>query len=144
MASPRKQPAPHPAADVWPMLPPDELQALADSIVEVGLLEPVVHWADPDTGELFLLDGRNRAAAYEIALSARRPLRPGDMVTYYITGEKATVKAFEAAKPLRAYDPANPDYNVAYYLKKLDENLKKVQGYLAAGADAGPELFEEQ
>ena len=88
--------------------------------------------------------GRNRAAAYEIALSARRPLRPGDMVAYYITGEKATVKAFEAAKPLRSYDPANPDYNVAYYLKKLDENLKKVQGYLAAGTDEGPELFEEQ
>jgi DNA polymerase, archaea type len=87
--------------------------------------------------------GRNRAAAYEVALSAKRPLRPGDQVSYYITGEKHTVKAFEAAKPLRAYDPASPDYNVAYYLKKLDENLKKVQAYMepAAGSESG-ELFE--
>lgn len=89
--------------------------------------------------------GRNRAAAYEVALKAKRPLRPGDQVSYYITGEKHTVKAFEAAKPLRAYDPAEPDYNVAYYLKKLDENLKKVQAYMepSAGADSG-ELFDEQ
>jgi hypothetical protein len=84
--------------------------------------------------------GRNRAAAYEIALAAKRPLRPGDAVSYYITGEKASVKAFEAARPLRAYDPAQPDYNVAYYVKKLDENLKKVHSYLAgdgAETDAG-------
>jgi DNA polymerase elongation subunit (family B) len=84
--------------------------------------------------------GRNRAAAYEMALQAKRPLRPGDQVSYYITGEKHTVKAFEAAKPLRAYDPANPDYNVAYYVKKLDENLKKVQAYMEPGdapADGG-------
>jgi DNA polymerase, archaea type len=86
--------------------------------------------------------GRNRAAAYEVALQAKRPLRPGDQVSYYITGEKHTVKAFEAAKPLRAYDPASPDYNVAYYLKKLDENLKKVQAYMEpeAGTESG-ELF---
>jgi hypothetical protein len=40
------------------------------------------------------------------------------------------VKAFEAAKPLRAFNPAEPDYNVKYYLKKLEQNVKKVQGYL--------------
>lgn len=85
--------------------------------------------------------GRNRAAAYEIALRAKRPLRPGDMVTYYITGAKHTVKAFEAAKPLREYDPAQPDYNIAYYIKKLDENLKKVHAYLQAGAE-DEQLFD--
>jgi DNA polymerase, archaea type len=91
--------------------------------------------------------GRNRSAVYEVALRAKRPLRPGDMVSYYITGEKHTVKAFEAAKPLRDFDPANPDYNIAYYVKKLDENLKKVQGYLVVEASATGEedaaLFEE-
>ena len=84
--------------------------------------------------------GRNRAAAYEIALAAPRPLRPGDQVAYYITGEKATVKAFEAAKPLRRFDPAAPDYNVKYYVKKLDQNLKKVKGYLPEDDSQG-ELF---
>lgn len=80
--------------------------------------------------------GRNRAAAYEIALQAKRPLRPGDQVSYYITGDKVTVKAFEAAKPLRAADPDNPDYNAKYYIKKLDEKKKQVDGFLTdAGAD---------
>jgi DNA polymerase elongation subunit (family B) len=74
--------------------------------------------------------GRNRAAAYEIALRARRPLRPGDQVSYYITGDKVTVRAFEAAKPLREADPANPDYNAKYYVKKLDETMIKVLGWV--------------
>jgi DNA polymerase elongation subunit (family B) len=79
--------------------------------------------------------GRNKAAAYEVALRAKRSLRAGDQVSYYITGEKATVKAFEAAKPVREFDPANPDYNIPYYVKKLDENLKKVLGYMTAGGE---------
>jgi DNA polymerase, archaea type len=87
---------------------------------------------------------RNRAAAYEVALRARRPLRSGDQVSYYITGEKKTVKAFEAAKPLREYDPAKPDYNIAFYVKKLDENLKKVQGFMTVAAGQGGDLFEEE
>jgi len=85
---------------------------------------------------------RNRAAAYEVALRASRPLRPGDQVSYYVTGEKITVKAFEAAKPLRQYDPQSPDYNVKYYLKKLDQNLKKIRGYLGDDEQSG--LFDEE
>jgi len=85
--------------------------------------------------------GRNRAAAYEVALKAKRELTPGDQVSYYITGEKTTVTAFEAAKPLREYDPQEPDYNVKYYLKKLDQNLKKVKGFLPKEQQEG--LFGE-
>lgn len=48
----------HPAADPWPMLPDDELAELAQSIADVGLLEPLV--VTPD-GQL--LDGRNRLHA---------------------------------------------------------------------------------
>jgi len=79
--------------------------------------------------------GRNRAAAYEIALRAKRPLRPGDQVSYYITGDKQTVKAFEAAKPIREADLTAPDYNAKYYIKKLDENLKKVKGFLSGASE---------
>ena len=75
-----------------------------------------------------------------MALGAKRQLTPGDQVSYYITGEKATVKAFEAAKPLREYDADEPDYNVKYYLKKLDQNLKKVKGFLPEEQQEG--LFE--
>lgn len=47
----------HPAADLFPMLPASELQALADDIKANGQREPVVLW------EGSVLDGRNRLAA---------------------------------------------------------------------------------
>ena len=117
------------------------------NIKELAKTETLVDSLESYRGKVELksegASGRNRAAAYEIALKARRPLRPGDMVAYYITGEKHTVKAFEAARPLRDYDPAQPDYNIAYYVKKLDENLKKVKGYITP-AETGKLPLEQQ
>lgn len=52
----------HPLADIWPMLPDDELAEMAESIRQVGLLEPIV--VTPDG---VLLDGRNRLAACKLA-----------------------------------------------------------------------------
>lgn len=52
----------HPAAAVWPLLPDDELQALADDIAANGLLDPIL--LDPDG---LVIDGRNRLAACEMA-----------------------------------------------------------------------------
>lgn len=61
----------HPLADIFPMLPPDELQALADDIHENGLLNAitVTDWSDPETGELedVIVEGRNREKACEMA-----------------------------------------------------------------------------
>jgi len=51
----------HPAADLFPMLPASELQALADDIRVNGQREPVVLW----DGQV--LDGRNRLAACDLA-----------------------------------------------------------------------------
>lgn len=51
----------HPAADVFPMLEPEELQDLAEDIAEHGLRRPVLV-ADID-GERYVVDGRNRLAA---------------------------------------------------------------------------------
>jgi ParB-like chromosome segregation protein Spo0J len=51
----------HPAADLFPMMTGDELQALADDIRENGLRQPVVL-----DGEGRVLDGRNRLAACEL------------------------------------------------------------------------------
>jgi ParB-like chromosome segregation protein Spo0J len=56
----------HQAAQVWPMLTDSELDALAQSITETGLLHPVVVWRD-DESQWWLLDGRNRVAACERA-----------------------------------------------------------------------------
>ncbi|MBC7160622.1 MAG: hypothetical protein H5U26_00740 [Immundisolibacter sp.] len=55
----------HPAADIFPMLAAEELDALADDIAEHGLREPLWLYKDPGHGEV-LLDGRNRLAACEL------------------------------------------------------------------------------
>jgi DNA modification methylase len=51
----------HPAACIFPMMPDDELQSLADDIAKHGLREPVVMFDGK------VLDGRNRSAACAIA-----------------------------------------------------------------------------
>jgi hypothetical protein len=52
----------HPLAEVWPLLEGEELAALAESIAEHGLREPIVI-----DGSGRLLDGRNRLAACRLA-----------------------------------------------------------------------------
>ena len=68
---------------------------------------------------------RNRAAAYELALASGRNYRPGDQISYYITGTTKKVAAYETAKLASDFDPQNRDENVDYYSAKLDELVKK-------------------
>jgi DNA polymerase I len=63
---------------------------------------------------------RGRDAAYELALKSAREYRPGDQITYYVTGKKKSVAAHTFAKPASEWDPADRDENVAYYTAKLD------------------------
>lgn len=51
----------HPVADLFPMLPPDELDDLADDIKANGLQHPIV------MKDGVLIDGRNRLAACKLA-----------------------------------------------------------------------------
>ena len=75
---------------------------------------------------------RNRAAAYELALSSGRDFRAGDQVSYYVTGSDKKVRVFENCKFASSYDPVHPDENVAYYQAKLLELVKKFQEFLPA------------
>jgi ParB-like chromosome segregation protein Spo0J len=51
----------HPYAELFPMMTPDELEALADDIAENGLRHPITQYQGA------ILDGRNRLAACEKA-----------------------------------------------------------------------------
>ncbi len=54
----------HPAAELFPLMAPDELKALGKDIAKNGLTSPIVLWFD-GKGKL-LLDGRNRLDAMEL------------------------------------------------------------------------------
>ena len=77
---------------------------------------------------------RNRSAAFELALRSGRKMQAGDRVTYYITGDKKTVKAFEAARVVGEWDPMKRDENVPYYLAKLDDLAGKFEAFVPASA----------
>ena len=68
---------------------------------------------------------RNRSAAYEVAAATARAFKPGDRVTYYITGTDPNPRSFENCKPVEDWDPNFPDENTQFYLKRLDEFSEK-------------------
>jgi DNA polymerase, archaea type len=72
--------------------------------------------------------GRNRAAAYELALTSGRNYKPGDQISFYVKATPKKVAAYEAAKLVSDFDPENRDENVDYYVAKLDELVKKFAG----------------
>jgi DNA polymerase elongation subunit (family B) len=75
---------------------------------------------------------RNRAAAYELALSSGRNYKPGDQISYYIKATPKKVPAYEAAKLTSEFEPENRDENVDYYVAKLDDLVKKFANLSAA------------
>src|SRR5438552_2687895 len=75
---------------------------------------------------------RNRAAVYELALASGRDYRPGEQISYYITGSGRKLAAYENAKLAANFDPQNRDENVDYYVAKLDELVKKFSSMVPA------------
>jgi hypothetical protein len=55
----------HPAADVFPMMSGEELDALGADIEANGLKNPLVIWRNPESGDEWMIDGRNRFEAIE-------------------------------------------------------------------------------
>jgi DNA polymerase I len=68
---------------------------------------------------------RNRASAYELALKSALPVQPGDQISYYITGTKKNVAAYENSRLANEWDASARDENVEYYVAKLSELTKK-------------------
>ena len=77
---------------------------------------------------------RNRAAAYELALASGRNYKPGDQISYYITGAGKKLAAYENAKLASTFDPQNRDENIDYYIAKLDDLMKKFTTFVPAPA----------
>ncbi len=77
---------------------------------------------------------RNRAAAYELALTSGRNYKPGDQISYYIRATPKKVPAYEAAKLASEFDPQNRDENIDYYVAKLDDLVKKFNSLTKAAA----------
>ena len=77
---------------------------------------------------------RNRAAAYELALASGRNYRPGDQISYYITGAGKKLAAYENAKLASSFDPQNRDENIDYYIAKIDDLMKKFTTLVPAPA----------
>lgn len=46
--------------DLLPVLTPEELEKLENSILQYGMLDPIKIWQEPDTGEWIIIDGHNR------------------------------------------------------------------------------------
>jgi len=76
--------------------------------------------------------GRNRSAAYELAVKSGKPYQPGDQLSFYIVGDTAKVTAYEACKLASEWDPQRRDENVEYYVDKLVALYKKFAGFIPA------------
>lgn len=83
---------------------------------------------------------RNRSAAFELALASGRDYRAGDAVSYYVTGTKKKVVAYEAARLVSQWRADARDENVEYYVAKLDELHAKFAVF-APTPDAQGALF---
>jgi DNA polymerase elongation subunit (family B) len=81
--------------------------------------------------------GRNKAAAYELALTSGRNYKPGDQISYYVKMTPKKVAAYEAAKLATDFDPQDRDENTDYYVAKLDDLVKKFSGITAETSSAG-------
>jgi DNA polymerase elongation subunit (family B) len=77
---------------------------------------------------------RNPAALYELAVQSGRAYQPGDQLSYYVTGTRKNVTAYENCKLATQWDRANPDENTAYYKAKLEELYEKFKAYLPESA----------
>lgn len=68
---------------------------------------------------------RSRSSNYEVAIVSNLHWRPGDRISYYVTGNDANVRGFENCKLVDDWDSNFPDENIPYYLRRLQEFATK-------------------
>src|SRR5262245_24657232 len=82
----------HPAAEPFPLMTLDELQVLGEDIVKLGLANSIVLWRADPKAPLYLLDGRNRLDAIELATGSLVEVgAPSIMAGEFLATDKVTV-----------------------------------------------------
>jgi len=108
----------------------ERLQSHRIAVQELAKTETLID--NPETyAKKIAKGGRNRAAVYELALASERDYRAGESITYYVTGNKASVTAYSNCKSIADFDPENSDVNIKYYLKKLKATFKNFDAILS-------------
>ncbi len=75
---------------------------------------------------------RAKSAAYELAIKIYNDkCPPRTKISYYITGSDPDVKVYENCELLENFNPYKPNYNVAYYLKKLEEYVSRFEVFFS-------------
>src|SRR5262249_38696269 len=90
----------HPAADVFPMMPEDELRKLGEDIKANGLKEPVVLWSPTKNDDRYLLDGRNRLEAMQLVGLSTQDDGPGPAF-HILYGHEADPFCYVISKNIR-------------------------------------------
>jgi len=131
----------HPAADLFPMMEPDELRALAEDIKKHGIRTPITCCQLPDDPRRVVLDGRNRLAAAEMAgLDVRRvvfTLHSGDPYAFVVSSNllrrhlTAEQRRELIAKLLKA-TPEKSNRQIAETMKVDHKTVGVVRGELQA------------
>jgi DNA polymerase I len=70
---------------------------------------------------------RKQSAVYEAIRRAEVVMKPGDVVSYYITGTSAGVRLMDHSRLAEEWDPNFPDENTAYYLSRLAETSARFE-----------------
>jgi len=66
-----------------------------------------------------------RSAAYDLVLNAKREYSQGDVVEFYVIGNRKNVSVVGNSRLLEDADPTVRDENIPYYLDKLQQLKKK-------------------
>ena len=99
-------------------------------------MKPTRNRKAPTRRQKIASGGRNRAAAYELALTSGGSYKPGDQISYYVKATPKKVAAYEAAKLVTDFDPQNRDENVDYYTAKFDDLVEKFSGLTTEASSA--------
>ena len=96
---------------------------------------------NPETYESFIAGGgKPRRATAEVALLMTPRPRMGDRVTFFMVPKaKGQTSDWQRARPIESYDAQSSPYDDSYYLKKLDDWVKRYEPFLEADKIAPPD-----